>query len=70
MKRTFQWYLHEDGSKNEVVEELMDQGLTEEVATEIAQSRPFYEVTLECSYDDVHKILTYQAYGQERLTSA
>lgn len=71
MKKTFKIYLHEDYNRSEMLEFLLETtDLDDEDAKLIADFRPFYEVTLECSFDDVHKILTYQTHLTQRLTSA
>jgi hypothetical protein len=54
MKYPFKYYLHggkpyEDGDDEMFREEF---GMPEEVAEAICDRRPFYEVALECEYDD------------------
>lgn len=52
MKYQFTYYLHDDYSGDERFEWLaLQQGLPQEIAREIADSRPFYEIGLECEYD-------------------
>ena len=70
MKHQFKYYLHENAEGSELVEVLLDRGLDEELAERIAYWNPFYKVKFDCEWDDIHKILTAQAYFQERLTNA
>lgn len=46
----FKDYLHGD-DPYEMVEHLVNQGISEDVAERIAETRPFYEVTMECEFD-------------------
>ncbi len=55
----FFYYLHHDGDGDEDVEHLLGQGIQEDVAQRIAGSRPFYEVTVDCTYDTDTGKITY-----------
>lgn len=50
-KLTFTYYLHEVSSSGELASYLEGKGLDSRLAEKIANSRPFYEVTLECEVD-------------------
>lgn len=53
-KYQFKYYLHDNYEHPELVDFLSDErygGVPKDVAEAIADSRPFYEVTLECEYD-------------------
>jgi len=51
MKYKFEDYLHSNAEVSEDEDEYLRQGLPEHIAREIAESRPFYEIKLECEYD-------------------
>lgn len=59
-KHRFKYYLHDDYQHGEMVEELTRQGLPTPIAEQIAENRPFYEVTFACEYDDVTGRTTMQ----------
>lgn len=53
-KYQFKYYLHDDYNSSELKDFLKDPkygNLPKKIAKEIAESRPFYEVTLQCEYD-------------------
>jgi hypothetical protein len=54
MKYTFKYYLHDNYERGELEWFLSHPkfgNLPEPIAVEIASTRPFYEVTLNCEYD-------------------
>lgn len=60
MKHNFKYYLHDDYNSEGLVEFLTDPkfgNLSEYVAEQIAEDRPFYEITIECEYDDATGIM-------------
>jgi hypothetical protein len=57
----FKYYLHETANRSETIEFLTDQGLPVNVAKDIAELRPFYEIEFDCTYDDITAVLTYTA---------
>jgi hypothetical protein len=58
-KVSFVHYLHDNYTRWELEHTLVEQeGVDPFVAEEIAETRPFYEVTLECEYDTETKRTT------------
>lgn len=50
-KYQFKYYLNDNYERGELAEFLTDEGIPESIAVDISETRPFYEVTLECEYD-------------------
>ena len=49
----FEYYVHDNSERSEMVEYLMDRyDISEELAWKVANERPFYEVTLTCDLDE------------------
>lgn len=46
----FTYYLHDMSERSEAAENLVSQGVPEEIAEHIANARPFYELEFDCTY--------------------
>lgn len=58
MKYRFKYYVHSNYTRHEDAEFLEGEGLDPDIAKEIADLRPGYEVTLELEFDDLTKKFT------------
>lgn len=52
----FKYYLHDDYTRGEFAEHLESEGVHPVLAEEMAEQRPFYEVTFEMKYDPATKV--------------